>query len=233
MSLVSHFYRNPDPNYDFLKRYFWYHSFHNEDLLTNTTELRQQVRLLEKAREPDRVHLGRFLIDRQQLRAASYSTRGRLSAAILSLYANQEPRDWREPDRHVLTDVYYLLTRRPNLHHIFPMNYINKHPGSNELDANSLMNIAYLTQLTNIKISDKNPIQYLREFDGPEFESVLATHLMPMDILAWARREEMPDNALDHFIEGRIDLIIADLRRKLSGISFDVIDTKEEIARDK
>jgi hypothetical protein len=228
MSLASHFYENPEPNYDFLKRYFWYHSFHNEDLLTNTTELRQQVRLLERAREPDKAQLDRFLIDKQQLRTASYSTRGRLSAAILSLYANQEPRDWAQPDRHVLTDVYYILTRRPNLHHIFPMNYIDQHPGTNELDANSLMNIAYLTQLTNLEISDKNPIQYLRDYDGPGFENVLRTHLMPVDILEWARQEKMPPNALDRFIERRIDLIIEDLQRKLSGISFDVIDTEEE-----
>ena len=36
------------------------------------------------------------------------------------------------------------------------------------------MNIAYLTQLTNLEISDKNPLEYVKEYDqNPDFESVL------------------------------------------------------------
>ena len=36
----------------------------------------------------------------------------------------------------------------------------------------------------------------------------------------------MPINALDEFIEARIELIIDELRKLLEGIEFDVIDTK-------
>ena len=165
MSIASHFYDNPDPNYDFLKKYFWYYSFHNEDLLTNTTQLRQQVNLLNKARNPEQAHLDRFYIDKNRLRKITYSTQGRLSNAILSLLANQEPRDWANLDRQVLTDVYYVLTDKPNLHHVFPVGYISENPGNNRLNVNCLMNIAYLTQLTNLKISNKNPIIYLRDYD--------------------------------------------------------------------
>jgi len=227
LAIASHFYKNRKPNYGFLKKYFWYYSFHNEDLLTNTTHLRQQVDLLDRARTPGKAQLARFLIDRNRLRTASYSTRGRLSSAILCLLANQEPRDWANPDRHVLTDVYYVLTDRPNLHHVFPTGYLDKHPGANKLDSDSLMNIAYLTQLTNIEISDKNPVQYLRDYDSAEFEQVLGTHLTPLEILEWARQEQMPEDGLDRFIERRIALMIDDLREKLVGVTFDVIDTKE------
>ena len=228
LTIASHFYKNRAPNYDFLKKYFWYYSFHNQDLLTNTTHLRQQVDLLDNARAPGKAQLDRFLIDRNRLRTASYSTRGRLSNAILCLLANQEPRDWANPDRHVLTDVYYVLTDRPNLHHVFPTGYLNKHPGANQLDSDSMMNIAYLTQLTNIQISDKNPVQYLRDYDDSGFEQVLRTHLTPLEILEWARQEQMPENGLDRFVERRIDLILDDLRQKLPGITFDDIDTKED-----
>ncbi|RLC95074.1 MAG: hypothetical protein DRI77_10350 [Chloroflexi bacterium] len=228
LTIASHFYKNREPNYDFLKKYFWYYGFHNEDLLTNTTHLRQQVGLLDRARTPGKAQLDRFLTDRDRLRTASYSTRGRLSNAILCLLANQEPRDWANPDRHVLTDVYYKLTDRPNLHHVFPTGYLNKHPGANELDSDSLMNIAYLTQLTNIQISDKNPVQYLQDYDSSGFEQVLGTHLTPLEILEWARQEQMPEDGLDRFIERRIDLMLDDLRKKLAGVTFDVIDTKEK-----
>jgi hypothetical protein len=228
LSLVSHFYKNHKPNYEFLKKYFWYYSFHNEEKLRNTTHLRTHADLLDRARMPGKAQLERFLIDREQLRTASYSTRGRLSTAILCLLANQEPRDWATPDRRVLSDVYYVLTSKPNLHHIFPTGFLKKHPGENELDSDSLMNIAYLTQITNLEISAKDPVKYLRKYDGPEFEDVLETNLVPLEILEWAREDEMPEDALDQFIERRIDLMIEELRDKLPGVTFDVIDTKEE-----
>lgn len=225
LTIANHFYGNLRPDYDFLKQYFWYYSFHNEDLLTNTTHMRQQVNLLARAKTPGEARLDRFVLDRNRLRASSYSMRGRFSTAILALLANQEPRDWENTDRHVLTDVYYALSDKPNLHHIFPVNYIAQHPGTNQLDVNSLMNIAYLTQRTNIRIRDRNPLSYLRDYDSPDFETVLRNHLVPLEVLDWARLEEMPENALDVFIEHRTDLLVAALQQRLTAMPFDVVDT--------
>jgi hypothetical protein len=227
LTLASHFHENPSPDYAFLRRYFWYYTFHNEDLLTNTTHLRRHVELLGAARTSGQAQLDRFLIDKERLRSATYSTRGRWANAILCLLASHEPRDWKEPERHVLTEVYYLLTDKPNLHHIFPRGYLEEHPGTNRLDGDSMMNIAYLTQITNLVISDKNPIKYLRELDQGSFEDVLRGHLVPLDVLEWARRDKMPRDGLDRFIEARIDLIIEDLRKKLPGVDFDVIDSRD------
>mgnify|MGYP001214635060 CR=1 FL=1 len=225
LTIASHLYKNKNPNYEFLKKYFWYYSFHYEDLLRNTTHLSHHINLLIAARDPSRSQLDRFVIDRHRLRTTAYSTKGRYANAILSLLANQEPRDWANPDRAVLTDVYYVLTDKPNLHHIFPTGYVSRNPGQNKLDSNSLMNIAYLTQLTNLKISDDNPIEYLQDYDGPKFEQVLQRHLVPTTLLNWARNGGMPADALDQFIETRIDLIIEDLREKLSGVRFDILDS--------
>jgi len=227
-TMVGHFYENNDPNYDFLKRYFWYTSFHNEDLLTSTTNIHRQAELLNLAREDHNASLDRFLIDRARLREASYVARGRLSTALLALLANYQPRDWAKPDVFVLNDVYYELTDRPNLHHIFPVDYIGKNPGSNKLDVNSMINIAYLTQLTNLKISNKNPLVYLRDYDSPDLELALSSHLVPLDILEWARADSMPDNALDVFIELRTQMIIDALRQKLGDVQFDVLDSRAE-----
>ena len=38
----------------------------------------------------------------------------------------------------------------------------------------------------------------------------------------------MPDNALDIFIDTRIDYIINDLKQKLQAVKFEVIDTAEK-----
>jgi len=227
MALSSYFYNHSNPNYNFLKKYFWYHSFHNEDLLSNTTQLRQHVDFLRGEKNGANPAFERFLIDKNRLRTSSYSSRGRLSRAILSLLANQEPRDWAYTDRHVLSDVYYILTDKPNLHHIFPSNYISQNKGKNTLDSNSLMNIAYITQITNLRISDDNPIQYLVKFGSHRFEEILSVHLIPKDVLDWAKMQRMPENSLDIFIEKRIEFFIGKIKEKLTGIKIDIIDTKE------
>ena len=228
MSLAAYFWKNEKVDYDHLNKYFWYYSFHNDELLTNTTHLRQHVDWLVAEDDDGTTVLDQFRIDKQSLRSASYSSRGRLSRAVLALFAHQEPKDWAVPYRSVLTEVYYTLTDKPNLHHIFPLDFIANEPGANRVDANSLMNIAYLTQKTNLQISNRNPLSYLQDFDGPEFEAVLRDHLVPVDILEWSRIEMMPDNALDLFVEKRIDLIIERLRSLLDGIPVTVFDSRAD-----
>lgn len=226
-ALVSYFYQNNSPSYDLLKKFFWFVSFHNDDLMNSTTSLLRYVELLNKARQDGNIELGRFLIDKQRLREASYNSKGRLSTAILALLTNQQPHDWASPDRLVLNDVYYLLTDKPNLHHIFPVGFISSNPGKNKVDVNSLMNIAYIPQITNLKIGEKNPINYLRDYDNNDFDKTISGHLIPLEILKWAREESLPENGLDRFIDQRVDLFLAELKKKLSNGTFDVIDTRE------
>ena len=92
------------------------------------------------------------------------------------------------------------------------------------------MNIAYLTQITNLEISNKNPLDYICDYDkNPDFPTAIKSHLIPEQILEWSSLPIMPENALDLFIEQRIDLIIEQLKAKLSGIKFEVIDTRENV----
>lgn len=224
MSLLAYFIETGEPDYDFLIRYFWFYSFHNDDLLSNTTHLRQHISfLLGEGDHP--YQFPRFLIDRERLRNASYSSKGRLSRAILSLLSSCSPKDWANPTRSVVNDVYYILSDKPNLHHIFPSDYINNNPGENKYSVNSLMNIAYLTQVTNIQISNKNPLKYLSDFDTGGFEAVLDTHLVPHNILDWARAKTMPDDAMDVFIDKRVEAVVAELQKRLGPITIDVVDT--------
>ena len=226
MTLASYFFRNADPDYPLLMRYFWYFSFHNEDLLSNTTHLQDHVRRFYEARNGRSFVFDGFLIDRESLRQSAYSTRGRLSRAMLSLYAHQGPRDWEHPDRSVLTQVYYTLTDHPNLHHVFPRDFCEKHLGNQGRYADSLLNIAYLTQITNLQIGNRNPLEYLRDYLGPRFDEIQHTHLLPDEIVEWARREQMPHDALDTFVDARLALVIEQLQSYLTDIPFKVFDTR-------
>ncbi|MBV6443157.1 MAG: hypothetical protein EPGJADBJ_04886 [Saprospiraceae bacterium] len=227
LSITAYFYENRSPDYQFLRRYFWFHSFHNDDLLSNTTQLNQHIWFLLEEAKGNKQNFGDFYINRETLRTASYSSRGRISRAILSLFAHCQPKDWKFTDRNVLVENFFFTTDRPNLHHIFPTNsaYVLDNRHNNKIDSNSLMNIAYLTQITNLEISNKNPLDYIKEYHTPEFERIIATHLLPKNILDWSKMEEMPLNSLDTFIDERINLIVEKLKELIP--NFNIYDTRE------
>lgn len=226
MTIASYFFENSNPNYDLLKHYFWYYSFHRDDLLTNTTDLWKNVNFLQRVKIGKEQTFERFMIDKEDLRSASYSSKGRYSRAILSLFSNQDPKDWRNQDRSVWSEVYYSLVDKPNLHHVFPLDYIKHNPGLNKLNSNSLMNIVYLTQITNLEISNDNPVSYIKNFDNSTFKNTLSRHLVPENILEWGRQNKAPANALDEFIEGRVVKIIDKLKEKIGFADSDIIDTR-------
>ena len=229
LTIATYFFNNNNPDYSFLKKYFWFHSFHNDDLLSNTGDVNSHIEFLIGQKNTGDYNFPRFLIDKETLRNSSYSSKGRLSRAILSLYASKQPKDWKYIDRNVIVDNFFFSTDKPNLHHIFPTNYISQNPGSNELNNNSLMNIAYLTQITNLEISDKNPLNYIQDYDSnPEFEAVIKNHVLPIELLQWSRLESMPSDALDQFIENRVDLVIEELKKNMGGVNVEVIDTKQK-----
>ncbi|NCP61456.1 MAG: DUF262 domain-containing protein [Flavobacteriales bacterium] len=234
LTISNYFYQNSSPDYDFLKKYFWFNSLHRDDLLSNTTDIKNHITFLNKEKNKEEYQFERFLIDRDTLRKASYSSKGVSSRAILALFATNQPKDWKFTDRNVIAENFFFSTDKPNLHHIFPTDYIAKNPGSNTIDNNSLMNIAYLTQITNLEISNKNPLDYICDYDkNPDFPTAIKSHLIPEQILEWSSLPEMPENALDLFIEQRIDLIIEQLKSKLNGIKFEVIDTSENVLAEK
>ncbi|MFW6030923.1 MAG: hypothetical protein ACOCRO_11820, partial [Halanaerobiales bacterium] len=228
ITMADYIYKNDNPDYEFLMKYFWFYSFHNDDLLRNTTLMREHLNQFRNMKDGIEYQFPQFVIDINSLRNSKYSSRGRLSRAILSLLANQKPRDWENPDVDVLQTVYYEFTDKPNLHHVFPVNYIKNNPGTNDMNVNSLMNIVYLPQLTNLKISNKNPVDYIKLYDTPKFREILSTHLLDMKLLYWARDENLPSNALDQFIEARVNKIVKLLKRKLGdNIVFNIIDTSK------
>jgi len=227
LTITNYFYDNKAPDYNFLKKYFWFYSMHDDDLLSNTTDIKNHIDLMNKNKFENLCEFDRFLIDKNELRKATYSSKGIYSRAILSLYSSKRPKDWKFKDREVVTNNIFISTEKPNLHHIFPLNFIEKNQTKNRLNKDSLMNIAYLTQLTNLQISDKSPLEYLKDYDDENFKDVLKTHLIPLDMLQWTKDNKMPEDALDRFIDLRVDIIINELKNILKDIPFEIIDTQE------
>ena len=137
--------------------------------------------------------------------------------------------DWENCDRNALVQNFFFTTDKPNLHHIFPTNseYVLNNQHKNKITSDSLMNIAYSTQITNLDRSNRNPLEYMKDNDKLEYISIMPTHLLSINILEWARADEMPENAIDLFIESRVATILTDLKTKLNGLTFDEMDTME------
>jgi len=233
-TISSYFYDNKSPNYAFLKTYFWFYSFHDDDLLSNTTHLSKHLEFMQNERNKKDLIFDKFYLGKKQLRRATYSSKGRLSRAILSLYSSMQPKDWEHCDREVLAQNIFFSTDKPNLHHIFPTNseYVLKYneeyalnDDDRKITSDTLMNIAYLTQITNLDISNKNPLDYIKDYDNQEFEKILPTHLLGKNILEWARSGIMPENALELFIEERIEKIINILKERMN-LQVEVTDSK-------
>ena len=72
----------------------------------------------------------------------------------------------------------------------------------------------------------------INEYDkNNDFENVLETHLIPNNILEWVRNNNLPDNALDQFIDLRVEAIINELKIILVDINFEIIDTQEDLEK--
>ena len=119
-------------------------------------------------------------------------------------------------------------TQGTNLHHIFPLDFCKKDLGEHGSFADSLLNIAYLTQITNLRIGNRNPLDYMRNYIESGFAEIQRTHLLPEVIFDWVQAEQMPDNALEIFVEARLEIILAQIRDYLGDIRFDVIDTRAQ-----
>ena len=110
------------------------------------------------------------------------------------------------------------------VHHVFPAAALKK-DGSESQAINAIANFTFLTQATNLLISDRLPDQYLPKFEA-QHPGVLATHWMPMDPELWTL-ERYPE-----FLAARRDLLAEAANTFLNGLIGGQMDVPEEAVRD-
>jgi len=123
-------------------------------------------------------------------------------------------KDWGSGDKlshHLLGNLSGL-----QLHHIFPKAYLYD-ADYERREVNALANMTFLTQETNLQISNRPPVQYFPEIESKHPGS-LASHWIPMDENLWkkenfkdflvARQELLADAAnkfLNELKEGHVE----------------------------
>lgn len=115
-------------------------------------------------------------------------------------------KDWGTGDQlssHLLGNLSSL-----QLHHIFPKSYLYDSDYQMH-EVNALANMTFLTQETNLKISDRPPIEYFPEIES-KHPGALESHWIPVDRDLWRKenfrefvlaRQELLANAANSFLD--------------------------------
>ncbi|GJD22678.1 hypothetical protein RIVM261_076340 [Rivularia sp. IAM M-261] len=110
-----------------------------------------------------------------------WSTGARFYPLLYMLTRVYQAKDWDsgiELSKHLLGKLSSL-----QVHHIFPKSILYKH-GFSKSEVNALANFTFLTQETNLKVSNRHPSEYFEAFEKTQ-PGAVATHWIPMNPDLW------------------------------------------------
>ena len=220
--LCYHLHKNPSPNLRIARQWFWRTAFGPEDFRRADEVYRYCTEFFDRLEQGRKPIIPKLTLSKTKLVQASYYYRSALSRAVLAFLAKQNPIDFSDPDAEVLDSIYLLLSQAPNLHHIYPRNFLETVELPEETQIDSLMNICYLRAKTNIQIGDKNPLHYFREFESVDnFDNILGSHLIPKQFI---EREEFKPEDYRDFLHVRADLFCQKLKNELPDVNVEIVE---------
>jgi len=223
LPLAYYIHKNSSPNTSLARQWFWRSAFGLEDF-RRADEVYEYCteffNALERGEEPS---IPQLVISKTRLIQASYYYRSALSRAVVAFLAKQNPLDFSDPDAEVLDNVYLLLPQAPNLHHIYPQNFLKGIKTlPTDVSPDSLMNICFLRAKTNIQIGDKNPLHYFREYDSVRnLNKILDSHLIPKEFL---EKDSFEPEDYKRFLYARADLFCHKLKVELTNVDVKITD---------
>jgi len=223
LPLCYHFHRNSSGNRRFAKQWFWRTAFGLDPFRRADQVYNYCTEFFDKLERGEQPSIAPLVLSRARLVQQRYYHPSALTRAVLAFLVKQNPLDFSDPDAEVLDTVYLLLRHAPNLHHIYPRSFLGDVEGLPEdAETDSLMNICYLRARTNIRIGDKNPLHYFREFERvDDFDNILDSHLIPNQFI---KREDFKPRDYRDFLYARADLLCQKLKSELPDVEVRVVD---------
>lgn len=181
-------------------------SFIDQDLEALDHETDQLDRLLEQLR----LWHGGLRVEPGHFRSG-WSLGARFYPVLYMITRMGEAKDWGDGSplkAHLLGKMSSL-----QVHHIFPKAQLYKFEGAeyNRSQVNALGNFCFLTQNSNLKISDRKPEEYFAEIRD-SYPGALESQWIPMDETLW-RMENFPA-----FLEARCELLAAEVNRHMKDL---------------
>ena len=137
-----------------------------------------------------------------------WSSGARFYPLLYMLTRVHHAKDWDtgiELSNHMLGSLNSL-----QLHHIFPKSLLYAH-GYERHEVNALANFTFLTQETNLKVSNRDPAEYIQKFVAHQPQAI-ESHWIPMDPELW-RIENYR-----HFLQARRELLARTANQFLMGL---------------
>lgn len=224
LPICYYFHGNTSPNNDVARQWFWYNVFKLKSFSNSSDVYDYCEKFFDPLQKSNTYTFERFRISRTLLVLSSYQYRNAETRAVLAFLANQTPLDFSDSNAVVLDNVYLLLSKAPNLHHIYPRNFLKKQellPDGCDID--SLMNICFIRADTNIKISDKNPLAYFDDYRRKvkAFDRILTSHLIPED---YTINKEYSPNIYRDFLYDRADWLAKKYKEAIPDADIIIVD---------
>lgn len=222
LTLCYYLHGNKRPNRPLARQWFWRTAFGVDDFRSSSDIYDACESFFDSLERGEQPVIFPLAVSRSKLIQTSYNYRNALSRAVLGFLASQKPIDFSDPQAEVLDNVYLLLSQAPNLHHIYPLNFLKDVPLPKGADPNSLMNICFLRALTNIRIGDKNPLTYFEDFKNqPGFDDILDSHLIPSEFI---NRNEFAPTDYEEFLNVRAERFAQRLAQSLPDVEVTITD---------
>lgn len=223
--ITYHLHNNKAANRSVVKQWFWRTAFGVEDFRRADEVYQYCTDFFDQIEKKERPEIQPLTISKTRLVQTSYHYRNALSRSVLAFLANQKPLDFSDPDAEVLDNVYLLLSQAPNLHHIYPRDFLaDVEHLPKDVSIDNLMNICFLRAKTNIQIGKKNPLHYFMEFktkNPKRFDEIIGSHLIPREFI------EKPKFVIEDytdFLKVRADMFAQKLRIALPDVDVKIID---------
>lgn len=239
LPLCAYLYLRPDPNeraMKFMRQWLWRSAFDHDSIDSDAdvyTAIKTFVEPLSTGGQPTfdplTLSLGDFIRRYRQ----DHSFR----RAILAFLASLRPLDLE--DGHVVTDASAMTAAGSiaSQHHIFPLAFLTRLRASTpDFHKDSVMNISWMGQLTNLRIGNNSPAEYFNWFrDKPEvqpeakpagdpevksgpkptFEEILTSQFIPLD---YTNRVTITKPDYRNFLVERAKLVAAALSKALPDV---------------
>lgn len=222
LPVCYYLYRNRKRDRDAARQWFWRNAF-TPDSVTNSTDVYHQCEnYFDRLEKGEKVTIPPLIVSKTSLVRTSYHYRNQLSRAVVAFLASQNPLDFSDPRAVVLDNVYLLLPQAPNLHHIYPQNFLKNVALPLDVSADSLMNICFIRARTNIQISDKNPLTYFQDFRSVVgFDRILESHLILREYIE--RKEFRPEDYRESLFS-RAEWLGERLKDELPDVDVRIVD---------
>jgi predicted transport protein len=191
---------------EMVKKWFWINSFTGNYQGATLEKIHKDCLWFDKILNEEKSLNVRFTqrIDKQDIIDQELSLSSAFCKSILCLFANLHPIDF---GNHYAINIneFFIKSRKEELHHIFPKK--SEVGQKNKENILSIVNVCFITKITNQKILNKNPSLYLKDCKQTNnfLEEDIKTHIIPLELL---NKDNFPE-----FLEERAEMIKKEIYR--------------------